>query len=79
VRTIPGVRITRPVMANAIFATLDSVAIPAIQERYFFYVFDEALPEARWMTHFATREDDVAGFADAIADAMALTNGARAD
>lgn len=65
---IPAVTITRPVQCNAIFATLDRAAIAAIQERYYFYVFDEALPEVRWMTHFATQEDDVDRFADCIED-----------
>lgn len=69
VKNISGVRITRPVQCNAIFATLDRVAIKRIQERYFFYVFDEALPEVRWMTHHATRPEDVDDFAKAIAEA----------
>ena len=63
---IPAVRITRPVECNAIFATLDPAAIAAIQERYFFYVFDDAMPEVRWMTHFATQEADVDRFADCV-------------
>lgn len=67
VRSIPGVRITRPVECNAIFATVDRSAISALQKRYFFYVFDERLPEVRWMTHHATSEQDVDDFAAAIA------------
>lgn len=63
---LPQITITRPVECNAIFATLDRAAIAAIQQRYFFYVFDEALPEVRWMTHFATREADVDRFADCL-------------
>jgi threonine aldolase len=72
IAAIPNVRITRPVEANAVFATLDRDAIPAIQERYFFYVFDDTLPEVRWMTHFATREADVDAFADAVAHASTI-------
>lgn len=67
---IPGITITRPVECNAIFATLDPAAIAAIQERYFFYVFDDALPEVRWMTHFATQETDVDRFADCIEETL---------
>ncbi|MDP9110047.1 MAG: aminotransferase class V-fold PLP-dependent enzyme [Candidatus Eremiobacteraeota bacterium] len=63
---IPQITITRPVECNAIFATLDRTLIAAIQERYYFYVFDEALPEVRWMTHFATQESDVDRFADCV-------------
>lgn len=69
-RGVPGVRITRPVECNAIFATLDRRAIPAIQREYFFYAFDEAMPEVRWMTHHATRPQDVDAFADAVMRAV---------
>lgn len=71
VKKMPGVRITRPVQCNAIFATLDRKAIERIQKRYFFYVFDERLPEVRWMAHHATREADVDGFCAAISEALA--------
>ena len=71
VRSIEGVRVTRPVRCNAIFATLDRDAIEAIQRDFFFYVFDEALPEVRWMTHWATAERDVDEFADCIQRATA--------
>jgi threonine aldolase len=63
---IKGVRITRPVRCNAIFATLDRAAIEALQREYSFYIFDEALPEVRWMTHWATTPQDVDAFADSV-------------
>jgi threonine aldolase len=66
VRSIPGLRITRPVQCNAIFATLERAVIPQLQQEYFFYVFDDALPEVRWMTHHATRPEDVDAFAQAL-------------
>jgi len=66
VRGIAGISITRPVECNAIFATLDRALIPALQKQHFFYVFDDALPEVRWMTHHATRPEDVDEFADAL-------------
>ena len=75
VAVIPGVRITRPVECNAIFATLDREVIPRIQERYFFYCFDEALPEVRWMTHHATTARDVEDFAEIIRQAVAVPAG----
>jgi threonine aldolase len=71
VRTISGVRVTRPVRCNAVFATLDRGAIERIQREFFFYVFDESLPEVRWMTHWATTADDVDEFAACIAKAVA--------
>ncbi|HEY5425214.1 MAG TPA: beta-eliminating lyase-related protein [Candidatus Tumulicola sp.] len=66
VRDIPEVRITRPVRCNAIFATLDRGAIERLKRDFFFYVFEESLPEVRWMTHWATTPDDVDRFADAL-------------
>lgn len=68
---IAGVRITRPVRCNAVFATLDRRAIERIQERFFFYVFNEALPEVRWMTHHATRAEDVDAFSRAVSESLA--------
>jgi threonine aldolase len=66
VRSMAGVRVTRPVRCNTIFATLDRNAIDRIQREFFFYVFDPALPEVRWMTHWATTEQDVDEFAACI-------------
>ncbi|HET9030397.1 MAG TPA: low specificity L-threonine aldolase [Candidatus Aquilonibacter sp.] len=71
VRDIPGVEITRPVRANAIFAKMDRQAIKRAQERFFFYTFDESLPEVRWMTHWATREQDIDAFVAALGEATA--------
>lgn len=70
VRTIAGVRVTRPVRCNAIFATLDRDAIEAIRREFFFYTFDESVPEVRWMTHWATTERDVDAFAACIERAV---------
>ena len=58
-----GVLLTRPVEANAVFAVLPRPAIRSLQERYYFYVWDEATDEVRWMTTFATTEEEVDAFA----------------
>jgi threonine aldolase len=70
VANIPGVRITRPVRANAIFATMPRDAITRAQEQFFFYCFDEALPEVRWMTHWATTDADIDAFVQAVQSSM---------
>jgi threonine aldolase len=67
VRDIPGIKITRPVRCNAVFATMARAAIERAQKEFFFFVFDESLPEVRWMTHWATTSEDVDRFADALA------------
>ncbi|MBV9403093.1 MAG: threonine aldolase [Candidatus Eremiobacteraeota bacterium] len=64
---IPAVRVTRPVQSNAVFATLPRQAIPALQRHSYFYVFDQALPEVRWMASFDTTEDDVTAFTQLLA------------
>jgi threonine aldolase len=70
VRDIPGLKVTRPVRANAIFATMDRAAIARAQEQFFFFCFDEVLPEVRWMTHWATTESDIDAFVQAVQSAV---------
>jgi threonine aldolase len=70
-KSIEGLRITREVRCNVIFATLDRAAIERIGREYFFYVFDESLPEVRWMTHWATTPQDVEDFAACVRGALA--------
>jgi threonine aldolase len=68
VGNLAGVTITRPVQANAVFAVVAPEAVSALQERYDFYVWDEATSEVRWMCSWDTTEDDVDGFARAVAE-----------
>ena len=62
----PGVTITRPVEANAIFATLPAQAIARLQEQFDFYVWDEKLGEVRFMCSWDTTEEDVERLAGAV-------------
>ncbi len=71
VQGTPGLRVTQPVEANAVFAVLPRRAIRVLQERYYFHVWDEAADEVRWMTTFATTEAEVDAFADDVRAAMA--------
>ncbi|HPD95647.1 MAG TPA: low specificity L-threonine aldolase [Tenuifilaceae bacterium] len=66
VAEIKGVKITRPVEANAVFAILPSEIIPKLQKEYFFYVWDEETSEVRWMTSWDTTPEDIDNFANAI-------------
>ncbi|MFD6160521.1 threonine aldolase family protein [Nocardia sp. NPDC060256] len=70
VRGIDGVRLVRPVQANAVFAILPRPVTERLQKRYRFYLWDEHTGEVRWMCAFDTTEDDIDGFAEAIADEM---------
>jgi len=66
-KAIPSVHLTQPVQANAVFATVPPGAIPKIQSKFYFYVWNAQRCEVRWMTAFDTTEDDVEAFAAAIA------------
>jgi threonine aldolase len=63
---LSGVRISRPVEANAVFARIPKAAVAPLQERFHFYVWDPAATEVRWMCAYDTTEDDVMEFAEAI-------------
>jgi threonine aldolase len=63
---IPGVRITQPVEANAVFAILDPAATERLQQDWPFYVWDEGTGEVRWMTAWDTVPEDVDAFAAAV-------------
>ncbi len=67
----PGVTITRPVQANAVFARLPHEAIAELQREYDFYVWDEHTDEVRWMCSWDTTEEDVDDFAAALERAVA--------
>jgi threonine aldolase len=62
VSQLKGVTVTQPVQANAVFAIIPERLIVALQQEYFFYVWDESRSEVRWMTSFDTTEEDIAGF-----------------
>jgi threonine aldolase len=63
VQSAPGVRITQPVQANAVFAVLDPAVTERLQRDWPFYVWDEGTGEVRWMTSWDTRPEDVDAFA----------------
>lgn len=58
-KEINAVKMTQKVEANGIFAVLPKEIIPLIRREYFFYDWDEAKGEVRWMTSFDTTEEDI--------------------
>jgi threonine aldolase len=56
---IDQVQITRPVEANGVFAIIPEHWIAPLQNKYFFYMWDEAVNEVRWMCSFDTTVDDI--------------------
>jgi threonine aldolase len=61
-RDIPSVKITQRVEANAVFAIIPKEIIPILQDKYFFYTWDETKSEVRWMTSFDTTSEDILNF-----------------
>jgi threonine aldolase len=68
--SIPGIKITQKVQANAVFAIIPANLVEVLQEKYFFYVWDEATSEVRWMTSFDTTPGDIDGFSSFLASKM---------
>jgi len=62
-RDVSDITLTQEVQANGVFARVPAEHIPALQERAFFYVWNPALSEVRWMMSWDTTEDDVEQFA----------------
>jgi threonine aldolase len=71
VAQIPGVKVTRPVQANAVFAILPPALADAVRPEFPFYTWDESTGEVRWMCSWDTTEADVSGFATALEQAAA--------
>jgi threonine aldolase len=67
---IAAVKIVYPVEANGVFAQIPRPAIPKIQERYFFYVWNEEESVVRWMCSFDTTEEDVRQFSAFVGETV---------
>jgi threonine aldolase len=71
VTAIPGISITRPVQANAVFATLPRALADAVRPDFPFYTWDESTGEVRWMCSWDTTEQDISAFIAALESAAA--------
>jgi threonine aldolase len=65
-KKIRGVKIQRPVEANAVFAILPKERISELQKKFYFYVWNREISEVRWMTSFNTTEKDIREFLDLL-------------
>jgi len=63
---INAVKITQKVEANAVFAVIDPQLKQKLLQEYFFYDWNEARGEVRWMCSWDTSEEDVVRFVEAI-------------
>ncbi len=71
VEKIEGVKIMYPVQVNSLFVQLPTDVWHRLQERYFFYDWDEANDVVRWMCSFDTTEQDIHDFVAAIREELA--------
>lgn len=62
VRDVPGVGIERMPAVNSVFATVPASAIEPLQAWSFFWEWDLTVDLVRWMTSFATTDEDVERF-----------------
>ncbi len=69
---LPGVEVLHPPAANSILVRLPESAIEPLQEWSFFWVWDDERNVVRWMTSFATTEEDVARFAAGLRQAVGV-------
>jgi threonine aldolase len=63
---MPKIKLTQPVESNGVFAVIPKEYIPVLQEKYFFYVWDEVISEVRLMASFDTTEADIHDFIDFV-------------
>ena len=68
---IPSIRITQKVETNGVFAIIPGECIQDLQKEFFFYVWNEAVSEVRWMTSFDTQVADIEGFVTLLKDKLA--------
>ncbi|WP_300673392.1 aminotransferase class V-fold PLP-dependent enzyme [Desulfoluna sp.] len=63
---VPGVTLTQPVEANAVFAILPVAMIEKLHKKFHFYVWDNQTGEVRLMASFATTAEEIQTFAEEI-------------
>lgn len=70
VRELPRLKIVHPASANALFVQLPKSVISALQNEFFFYVWDEKESIVRWMTSFRTTQSEVDRFVERIRELL---------
>jgi threonine aldolase len=67
---LPGVTLTRPVQANAVFVVLPFDAIARLHEQFDFYEWDEKAGEVRFMCAWDTTAEDVGRLTEAVRETV---------
>ncbi|HAX92890.1 MAG TPA: threonine aldolase, partial [Bacteroidales bacterium] len=67
---IPGIRITRQVQSNGVFAVIPHDVAETLMKSYFFYSWDELTSEYRLMTSWDTMAEDIEDFVRKLKELM---------
>jgi threonine aldolase len=67
---VPKIELTQPVETNGVFAIIPEEYIAALQEKYFFYVWDPDISEVRLMASFDTTEEDIRDFINFVKETV---------
>jgi threonine aldolase len=73
VAKIPEIKLTQQVEANGVFAIVPPEIIKPLQEKFFFYMWNETISEVRWMTSFDTTEKEIYEFTGLIKELLYKT------
>lgn len=69
---IPQIQIVYTVQVNGIFAIVPPYYISVLQQKSFFYVWDDEKSIARWMTSFDTTEEDIHTFVKILKETIGV-------
>ncbi len=71
-KEVKEVKISRPVQTNAVFAIIAPNHCKKLQEKQYFYTWDEETNEVRWMCSFNTQKEDIDLFIKDIKEITSL-------
>jgi threonine aldolase len=71
--SVDGVQFDRPPVVNSVFPRLPSASIKPLQDWSFFWDWDRANGQVRWMTSWSTTAEDIDRFASGVERLLAPT------
>lgn len=70
IKHLMGVEVIYPVDTNGLFVKIPQSIISSLQNKYFFYVFDELESIVRWMCSYDTEIEEIDMFTEALKKAL---------
>ena len=65
-RQYPEINFTQKIESNQLFFTIPAEALRKLQDKYFFYMWNEEINEARLVTSWDTSGEDIAEFEQSL-------------